>query len=186
MQSTSYLCGGLRTIYGEDGVQNDKNKHDHSSWMSILSLLGLMIDLRFGIMFLIVVLHSGSKMYRIMMIASWIEHPIPSPKIILWRRPAQRMMCLLSRWTGTAKKTRWLPSKSAKRNQPPRWPRTDRRAGFFGADWWQMYIGVLVLPEEESEREERQVVVCSLEAAEAGEDDHGDEELFDVLQHFNS
>jgi len=49
-----------------------------------------------------------------------------------------------------------------------------------------MYIGVLVLPEEESEREERQVVVCSLEAAEAGEDDHGDEEFFDVLQHFNS
>lgn len=49
-----------------------------------------------------------------------------------------------------------------------------------------MYIGVLVLPKEEGEGEEGQVVVCSLEAAEAGEDDHGDEEFFDVLQHFNS
>lgn len=45
---------------------------------------------------------------------------------------------------------------------------------------------MLVLPKEEGEGEQRQVVVCSLEAGKAGKDDHAQEELLDVLQHFNS
>ena len=44
---------------------------------------------------------------------------------------------------------------------------------------------MLVVPEEEGEGEERQIVVCSLETSEAGEADHGEEKLFDVLDHFN-
>ena len=44
---------------------------------------------------------------------------------------------------------------------------------------------MLVVPEEEAEGEERQIVVRSLEAGEAGEADHGEEQLFDVLDHFN-
>ena len=43
---------------------------------------------------------------------------------------------------------------------------------------------MLVVPEEEGECEERQVVVCSLEAGEAGEDNHGQEQLLYVLDHF--
>lgn len=42
---------------------------------------------------------------------------------------------------------------------------------------------MLVLPEEESKGEEGKVVVCALEASEAGEGDHREEELFDVLDH---
>jgi hypothetical protein len=38
-----------------------------------------------------------------------------------------------------------------------------------------IYIGVLVVPKEESKGEERQVIVCSLEAGEAGDDNHGEE-----------
>ena len=49
-----------------------------------------------------------------------------------------------------------------------------------------MYVGVLVVPEEESEGEERQVIICPLEAGKAGEGDHCDEKFLDVLQHFNS
>ena len=46
-----------------------------------------------------------------------------------------------------------------------------------------MYIWMFILPEEESECEERQVIVCSLEASEARDDDHSDEEFLDVLNH---
>ena len=42
---------------------------------------------------------------------------------------------------------------------------------------------MLVVPKEEGKREERQVVVGSLEAGEAGDNDHGKEELLDVLNH---
>jgi hypothetical protein len=42
---------------------------------------------------------------------------------------------------------------------------------------------VLVLPEEEGEGEEGQVVVRPLEAGEAGERDHRQEELLDMLDH---
>ena len=42
---------------------------------------------------------------------------------------------------------------------------------------------MFVLPEEESEGEEGQVVVCTLEAGEAGYDDHCDEKFLYVLDH---
>jgi hypothetical protein len=46
-----------------------------------------------------------------------------------------------------------------------------------------MYIGMLIFPEEVGEREKRQVVVSPLEAGQAAEHDHDDEELFDVFYH---
>lgn len=45
------------------------------------------------------------------------------------------------------------------------------------------YIGMLVVPEEEGEGEKGQVVICSLEAGKAGEDDHGEKEFLDMLDH---
>lgn len=42
---------------------------------------------------------------------------------------------------------------------------------------------MLVLPEEEGKGEEGKVVICALEAGEAGEGDHCEEEFFDVLDH---
>ena len=42
---------------------------------------------------------------------------------------------------------------------------------------------MLVVPKEEGEGKERKVVVCSLEAGEASEDYHDNEELLDVLNH---
>ena len=42
---------------------------------------------------------------------------------------------------------------------------------------------MLVVPQEVSEGKERQVVVGSLEAGEAGKNDDGEEEFFDVLDH---
>ena len=42
---------------------------------------------------------------------------------------------------------------------------------------------MFVVPEEEGEGEEGEVVVGSLEAGEAGENDDGEEEFFDVLNH---
>ena len=45
------------------------------------------------------------------------------------------------------------------------------------------YVGVFVVPEEVGEGEEGEVVVGSFEAGEAGENDDGEEEFFDVLDH---
>jgi hypothetical protein len=43
---------------------------------------------------------------------------------------------------------------------------------------------VLVVPEEEGEGEQRQVVVRTLEARETGQGDHRQEQLLYVLDHF--
>ena len=47
-----------------------------------------------------------------------------------------------------------------------------------------MYDGVLVLPEEIGKGEEGQVVVGPLETGETGDYDYGQEEFFDVLEHW--
>jgi len=62
--------------------------------------------------------------------------------------------------------------------------RRDRRVGFFAAEWGTTYVGVFVVPKEEGEREEREVVVSSLEAREAGQHNHGNEQFLYVLDHF--
>ena len=48
-----------------------------------------------------------------------------------------------------------------------------------------MYIGVLVVPEEEGECKHGQVVICPLETSEASQDDHRQEEFLYVLDHTN-
>lgn len=45
---------------------------------------------------------------------------------------------------------------------------------------------MFVIPEEKGESKEREVVVCTLEAGEAGKHDHGYEQFFDVLYHFQT
>ena len=78
------------------------------------------------------------------------------------------MKCPMLHSSDNRPKTTWLPNRQPTRNRQSTWKQKDRTAGCAATELERSYVGVLVVPEEEGEREERQIVVCPLEAGETG------------------